>query len=73
MPGLHGSLPLQLAALGTVCVLVNTLVDVGAVLGADRLLKSSVVRAKRARLMTRISGCTMMMLGAALALIRRSG
>ena len=69
----NGSLPLQLAALGTVCVLMNTLVDVGAVLGADRLLQSSAPRAKRARLMTRISGCTMMTLGAALALIRRSG
>ena len=69
----NGSLPLQLAALGTFCVLMNTLVDVGAVLGADRLLQSSALRAKRARLMTRISGCTMMTLGAVLALTQRSG
>jgi threonine/homoserine/homoserine lactone efflux protein len=61
----------QLVLLGSICVLLNTLVDVGAVFAADRLLRSGAARAARARLMTRVSGATMLGLGAYLALARR--
>jgi len=61
----------QLVLLGSICVLLNTLVDVGAVFAADRLLKSGAARAARARLLTRVSGGTMLGLGAYLALARR--
>ena len=57
----------QLVLLGSICVVLNTLVDVMAVLGADRLLKSNAARAARARLLTKISGVTMLGLGLALA------
>ena len=61
----------QLVLLGSVCVALNTLVDVVAVFLADRLLSSSAARAARARLLTRTSGVTMLGLGAYLALARR--
>jgi threonine/homoserine/homoserine lactone efflux protein len=61
----------QLVLLGTICVALNTLVDVVAVFAADQLLRSSEVRAGRARLMTRVSGTTLLGLGAYLALARR--
>lgn len=61
----------QLVLLGTICVALNTLVDVAAVFAAYRLLKSAPARAARARLLTRGSGLTMMGLGAYLALARR--
>ena len=62
---------LQLVLLGSICVALNTLVDVMAVLGAQRLLKSGLGRSARARLMTRASGLTMIVLGAWLALSKR--
>ena len=61
----------QLVLLGSICVALNTLVDVMAVFAADRLLKSGAARAARARLITRTSGFTMLGLGAYLALARR--
>jgi len=61
----------QLVLLGSICVALNTLVDVVAVFAADRLLKSSAVRAARARMLTRASGVTMLALGAYLAFARR--
>lgn len=61
----------QLVLLGSICVALNTLVDVVAVLGAHRLVHSGAARAARARLLTRISGTTMLGLGAYLALARR--
>ncbi|AGW93961.1 LysE family translocator [Cupriavidus sp. DF5525] len=61
----------QLALLGSTCVALNTLVDVVAVFAAHRLLKSGAARTARARLMTRVSGVTMLGLGAFLALARR--
>ena len=61
----------QLAVLGSICVALNTLVDVIAVFSADRLLKSDAARAARARLLTRATGITMLGLGAYLALARR--
>ena len=63
----------QLVLLGTICVVLNTLVDVVAVFAANRLLQSSSVRAARARLLSRISGATMVGLGAFLAFARREG
>ena len=62
---------MQLVLLGSICVALNTLVDVMAVLGAQRLLKSGFGRTARARLMTRASGLTMIVLGAWLALSKR--
>lgn len=61
----------QLVVLGCICVTLNTLVDVVAVLLAHSLLQSGTARAARERLMTRVSGVTMMGLGAFLALARR--
>lgn len=61
----------QLVQLGSICVALNTLVDVVAVFAAHRLLKSGAARAARARLLTRVSGVTMLGLGAFLALARR--
>ncbi len=61
----------QLMLLGSICVALNTIVDVIAVFAADRLLHSSAARAARARLLTRVSGVTMLGLGAYLALARR--
>jgi threonine/homoserine/homoserine lactone efflux protein len=61
----------QLVMLGSVCVALNTLADVVAVLAAHRLLKSQAARASRARLLTRVSGLTLMGLGAWLALAKR--
>jgi threonine/homoserine/homoserine lactone efflux protein len=63
----------QLAMLGTICVLLNTTVDVVAVFAADRLLRSGTARAARARLLTKASGATMVGLGVFLALARRQG
>ena len=62
---------MQLVLLGSICVALNTLVDVMAVLGAQRLLNSGLGRAAQARLMTRASGVTMIGLGAWLALTKR--
>ncbi len=61
----------QLVLLGSVCVALNTLVDVVAVFAAHRLLESGAARAARARLLTRVSGTTLLGLGAFLALARR--
>ena len=61
----------QLVLLGCICVALNTLVDVVAVFAAHRLLKSGAARATRARLMSRVSGVTMLGLGAFLTLARR--
>jgi threonine/homoserine/homoserine lactone efflux protein len=61
----------QLLLLGTICVVLNTAADIVAVLAAARLIGSSAVRAARERVLTRISGCTMVGLGIALAAARR--
>jgi len=61
----------QLVLLGSVCVVLNTLVDVVAVLAATRVLRSGPVRAARARWMARTSGATMIGLGVYLAFARR--
>ena len=61
----------QLVLLGTICVALNTLVDVVAALAAHRMLMSGPARAARARLLNRLSGGTMLSLGLYLALVRR--
>ena len=61
----------QLILMGTICVALNTLVDVIAVLAAARLLKSGVARATRARILTQASGVTMIGLGTYLAFAKR--
>jgi threonine/homoserine/homoserine lactone efflux protein len=61
----------QLLFLGTICVALNTGVDVLAVFGASRFLGSGVARAARERLLTRASGVTMLGLGVYLAAAKR--
>lgn len=61
----------QLVVMGSVCVLLNTVADVLAVLGAHRLLASDAAHAARARWMTRASGVTMLGLGVYLAVAER--
>lgn len=63
----------QLAVLGSICVVLNTFVDFFAVLGADRMLKSSTARAARAKVLNRVSGGTMVALGVLLATAQRGG
>lgn len=59
-----GSPPvLQLVVMGMVCVVLNTLVDVVAVLGAARLLRSEFSARRRARLLSKASGVTLVGLG----------
>ncbi len=61
----------ELVLLGTICVTLNTLVDVVAVLSSARLLASRTARAARARLLQCASGTTMVALGTFLALSKR--
>lgn len=65
------SLVPRLILLGSICVLLNTLADVVAALGSDRLLASGPARSARARLLARMSGSTMLALAGYLALARR--
>lgn len=62
----------QLLLLGSISVALNTLVDVAAVFAATRLLASGAARQARARLLARISGGTLIGLGASLAFARRA-
>ena len=62
----------QLVLLGSICVVLNTLVDVLAVLGANLLLTASAKRAQRERMMVKTSGITMLGLGTYLALAERN-
>ena len=61
----------QLVVMGTVCVALNTLVDVAAVLGAARLLTSEASGRKRARLLNKASGLTLVGLGLYVAASKR--
>jgi threonine/homoserine/homoserine lactone efflux protein len=61
----------QLIVMGTVCVVLNTLVDVAAVLGAARLLRSAVVAQRRARILSKASGVTLVSLGFYVAVSKR--
>jgi threonine/homoserine/homoserine lactone efflux protein len=62
----------QLVLLGSICVVLNTFVDVLAVLGANRLLTASAKRAQREKIMVKTSGVTMIGLGTYLALAERN-
>lgn len=67
-----GTLPVpQLVIMGTVCVLLNTLVDVAAVLGAARLLRPGRAAQRRARILNKVSGATLVGLGLYVAAVRR--
>ena len=66
-----GSVAMQLLGLGSICVSFNTTADIVAVLAAGRLLRSRSAREARARLMTRVSGATMIALGVSLAMARK--
>jgi threonine/homoserine/homoserine lactone efflux protein len=61
----------QLVLMGTVCVVLNTLVDVAAVLGAARLLRSGASVRQRAKVLNRASGVTLIGLGLYVAVSRR--
>ena len=67
-----GPAALQLVAMGTTCVLLNTLVDVVAVLGAARLLGCELSARRRARLLNKASGATLVGLGLYVAAAKRS-
>lgn len=62
----------QIVLMGTVCVLLNTLVDVVAVFAATLLMNSSTARAAREKMLMRGSGVTMIGLGVYLAAAKRS-
>jgi len=57
----------QFVLLGTICVAFNTCADLLAVAGASRLLRSSVSRRLRAKLLAMGSGVTLISLGAYVA------
>jgi threonine/homoserine/homoserine lactone efflux protein len=63
----------QLVVMGTICVVLNTLVDIAAVLGAARLLKSQHSAQRRARLLNKASGVTLVGLGLYVAAAKRGG
>lgn len=61
----------QLVIMGTVCVVLNTLVDVAAVLCAARLLSSGASGWQRAKLLNQASGLTLVGLGMYVAVSKR--
>lgn len=63
----------QLVVMGTICVALNTLVDIAAVLGAARLLASEFTARRRARVLSKVSGLTLVGLGLYVAAAKRGG
>lgn len=61
---------LQLILLGSICVAMNTFVDVLAVLWANRLLNSNAIQSVKVRLLNRISGSVLIVLGVVLATVQ---
>ena len=57
----------QIVLLGAVCVVLNTVVDIVAVLVAERLARVEIGQATRSNLLTRMSGITVLGLGVFLA------
>lgn len=53
----------QFILLGSICVVLNTTVDLLAVVAANRFVSSSAAKATRERLLLRLSGVTMLCLG----------
>lgn len=66
----HAVVP-QFILLGTICVALNTAVDFLAVIAASRFVASRTARAARERLLSRISGGTMLSLGTIVAIAKR--
>jgi len=66
------SVAMQLAVMGFVCVVLNTLVDVAAVYGAARLVRSDFPGRRRAGWLSKASGATLVALGVYVATTRRS-
>jgi len=62
---------LEFILLGSICVLLNTAVDLIAVAAASRFVAGGVSRAGRARWLSRLSGTTMLALGVMVALAQR--
>ncbi len=67
------SVAVQLVVMGTICVVINTLVDVVAVLGAAGLLRSELSGRKRASMLNKASGLTLVGLGLYVAAASRRG
>ena len=65
------SVVVQLVLMGTACVVLNTVVDVAAVFGAARLLRSEATGRQSARLLNKASGLTLIGLGLYVAASRR--
>ena len=65
------SVAMQLAVMGFVCVVLNTLVDVAAVYGAARLVRSDFRGRRRAGWLSKASGATLVALGVYVASTRR--
>jgi len=65
------SVAVQLVVMGTICVVLNTFVDVVAVLGSARLLKSETSARHRAGLLKKASGLTLVGLGLYVAASKR--
>lgn len=63
---------MQLVVMGTICVTLNTLVDIVAVLLAVRLLRSGFTARRRARVLNKVSGLTLVGLGLYVASAKRS-
>ncbi|GAB5097809.1 LysE family translocator [Caballeronia sp. HLA56] len=63
----------QFIVLGTTCIVLNSAADVVAVFAAHRVVASGTAGAARQRLMTRLSGATMLMLGVVVAITNREG
>lgn len=61
----------QFILLGSICVLLNTAVDLIAVAAASRFVSGGASRAGRARWLSRLSGATMLALGVMVALAQR--
>ena len=62
----------QFLILGSICVVLNPVADVIAVLGAHRILASGESKERRGRVMNQVSGLTMIGLGAYVALSKQT-
>lgn len=61
----------QFILLGSICVLLNSTVDLVAVFAASRIVGSGVAKAAKERFLSRLSGATMMTLGVLVAIANR--
>lgn len=61
----------QFILLGSICVLLNSTVDLIAVFAASRIINAGGVKVTRERLLSRLSGATMMTLGVLMAIANR--